>query len=99
MVLGCVYLFLFLVFCLIFFILLGVDVGNDDSILLVVLDIMLIVNMMVVVFFMSISNDMVKEKIIMEIIKDNKDMLMRVFYVLIGVIVIVVIYFGVRVWR
>lgn len=63
--------------------------------MLVVLDIMLIVNLMVVVLFISISNDMVKEKIIMEIIKDNKDMLMRVFYVLIGVIVIVVIYFGV----
>lgn len=63
--------------------------------MLVVLDIMLIVNLMVVVLFISISNDMVKEKIIMEIIKDNKDMFMRVFYVLIGVIVIVVIYFGV----
>lgn len=38
-------------------------------------------------------------KTIFESIKDNKDMLMRAFYVLIGVTAIVMIYFGVRAWR
>ncbi|XP_048736276.1 membrane protein FAM174-like [Ostrea edulis] len=36
---------------------------------------------------------------IMETITNNKDMLMRAFYVLIGITAIVVVYFGVKAWR
>ena len=36
---------------------------------------------------------------IMETLRENKGMLMRAFYVLIGVTAIVVVYFGVRAWR
>ena len=36
---------------------------------------------------------------LMDKIKENKDMLMRTFYVLIGVTLIVILYFIVRTWR
>lgn len=36
---------------------------------------------------------------IMDTLRENKGMLMRAFYVLIGVTAIVVVYFGVRAWR
>lgn len=99
MVSGCVCLFSFLVFCSIFSTLPGVDAGNDDSTPSVAPDTTLTVNTTAVAPLTSTSNDTVKEKTIMETIKDNKDMLMRAFYVLIGVTAIVVIYFGVRAWR
>lgn len=105
MVSGCVYLFSFLVFCSLFSTLAGVDAGKDGSTqrarasTSVAQDTTLTVNSTAVTPLTSTSNDTVKEKTIMETIKDNKDMLMRAFYVLIGVTAIVVIYFGVRAWR
>lgn len=102
MVPGCVYLFSFLVFCSIFSTLPGVDAGDDRSTpasTSVAPDTTLTVNTTAVAPLTSTGNDTVKEKTIMETIKDNKDMLMRAFYVLIGVTAIVVIYFGVRAWR
>lgn len=99
MVSGCVYLFSFLVFCSVFSTLPCVDAGDDGSATSVTPDTTLTVNTTAVAPLTSTSNDTVKEKTIMETIKDNKDMLMRAFYVLIGVTAIVVIYFGVRAWR
>jgi hypothetical protein len=40
-----------------------------------------------------------ESKGIMETVFKNKGMLMRAFYVLIGITAIVVVYFGVRAWR
>lgn len=103
MVSECVYLFSFLVFCSIFSTLPGAD-GIDGSsattsLTTVASETTVTVNTTAVAPLTSTSNDTAKGKTIMETIKDNKDMLMRAFYVLIGVTAIVVIYFGVRAWR
>lgn len=106
MVSECVYLFSFLVFCSIFSTLPGADASDGidgssatTSPTTVASETTVTVNTTAVAPLMSTSNDTAKGKTIMETIKDNKDMLMRAFYVLIGVTAIVVIYFGVRAWR